>query len=100
LEETHGLFKDFVKEQRPKLDVQQVATGEYWLGKKALELGLVDVLRTSDEYLLDRAQTANVYKVAFEPHSTWRERLSRGAAEAADRTVLALLSRLMQLELR
>lgn len=100
LEETHGLFKDFVKSQRPKLDVQQVATGEYWLGKRALELGLVDRLHTSDDYLLERAKDANVFKVTFEPHSSWRERLSRTAAETADRTVLALVNRLMQLELR
>ena len=100
LEETHALFKDWVKSQRPKLDVQAVATGEYWLGKRAVELGLVDKLYTSDDYLLEKAKTANVFKVTFEPHSGWRERLSRGAAEAADRTVLTLLSRLMQLELR
>jgi serine protease SohB len=100
LEETHGLFKDWVKSQRPKLDMAQVATGEYWLGTRALQLGLVDKLHTSDDYLLEKAKTANVFKVTFEPHSSWRERLSRGAAEAADRTVLTLLSRLLQLELR
>jgi serine protease SohB len=100
LEETHAIFKDFVKAQRPRLDVQQVATGEYWLGKRALELGLVDKLQASDDYLIDRAQSTNVYKVHFEPHQSLRERLGRTAAEAFDRTVVALFSRLMQLELR
>ncbi len=52
LEETHQLFKDFIQSQRPALDVGRVATGETWLGTRALELGLVDELRTSDDYLM------------------------------------------------
>ena len=51
LEDTHSLFKQFVKAHRPKLDLDQVATGEHWLARRGLELGLVDQLRTSDEYL-------------------------------------------------
>ncbi|MCW8832124.1 MAG: protease SohB, partial [Colwellia sp.] len=38
LEETHVLFKDFVSEHRPSLDLEKVATGEHWFGTKALEL--------------------------------------------------------------
>ena len=33
------------------MDIEQVATGEYWLASKALELKLVDELLTSDDYL-------------------------------------------------
>ncbi|HYZ88693.1 MAG TPA: protease SohB, partial [Myxococcales bacterium] len=40
LEDTHLLFKEFVKAHRPKLDVDQVATGEHWLARRGLELGL------------------------------------------------------------
>ncbi len=100
LEETHVLFKQFVQAQRPKLDVDRVATGEYWLAMRAIELGLVDQLGTSDEYLIGRAVEANVYRVTFQPESTWRERVGRGAAATADRVVVALLTRVMGLQLR
>jgi len=37
LEDTHTLFKEFVAENRPTLDLATVATGEVWYGKRALE---------------------------------------------------------------
>jgi len=82
LEDTHLLFKEFVKAHRPKLDLEQVATGEHWLARRGLELGLVDQLRTSDEYLVDRAREANLYQVSFERARSLRERLGRAAANA------------------
>ncbi len=100
LEDTHALFKEFVKSQRPKLDVDKVATGEYWLAMRAIDLGLVDAISTSDEYLIQRAAAANVYRVSFTPESTLRERLGRGAAATVDRVAITLLTRLMGLQLR
>ena len=100
LDETHGLFKDFVKTQRPSLDVDKVATGEYWLAKRGLELGLVDALSTSDDYLLGRVQDANVYQVTFKPEQSWRRRLGRASADIVERTAMILLSRLQTLQLR
>ena len=35
IEEIHGIFKRFVTEQRPGLDIEKVATGEHWLGRRA-----------------------------------------------------------------
>ena len=100
LEDTHLLFKEFVKSQRPKLDVDKVATGEYWLGTRALDLGLIDQIGTSDYYLIRRAADAHVFRVAFEPERSWRDRVSRTAEATVDRVVLSLLTRLMGLELR
>ncbi|MFO0593722.1 MAG: protease SohB [Myxococcaceae bacterium] len=99
LEETHGLFKAFVKSQRPSLDIDQVATGEYWLGTKALQLGLVDQLGTSDDCLLARAAEANVYQVKFEPDTGWRRRLGRFGADLMEALTLKVLARLKSLEL-
>lgn len=65
LEDTHELFKQFVRENRAQVDVEQIATGEHWHGKKALELGLVDALRTSDDYLGEAAQSAEIYEVSY-----------------------------------
>lgn len=99
LEETHALFKDFVKAQRPSLDVAKVATGEYWLGTRAKELGLVDQLGTSDDYLMDRAVGSHVYQVKFTPEGGWRRRLGAVGGELIERAVMAVLTRLRTLSL-
>jgi serine protease SohB len=93
LEDTHLLFKDFVKAQRPGLDLDKVATGEHWLARRGLDLGLVDQLRTSDEHLLGRAAEANLYRVSFERMPSLRERIGRSVAEAMGRSLLALFAR-------
>ena len=54
LEETHQLFKQFVAQNRPHLDVDKVATGEHWFGQQALDLQLVDELATSDDIILEK----------------------------------------------
>jgi serine protease SohB len=51
LEEIHHLFKDFIKTNRKRVDLAEVATGAHWLAKDALKLNLVDELITSDDYL-------------------------------------------------
>lgn len=75
LEETHDLFKKFVKDRRPTLDIEAVATGEYWYGTRAIELGLVDRILTSDDYLLEGAERARVLEVTCQRSRTPRERL-------------------------
>lgn len=65
LEDTHELFKDFIKTARPGLDVERVATGETWFGTKALELGLVDKLQTSDDYLMAARKDADLIKLSY-----------------------------------
>ncbi len=52
LEDIHAIFKAFIKEHRPQVDLDKVATGEYWLASDALKLKLVDHLETSDDYVL------------------------------------------------
>jgi serine protease SohB len=51
LEATHELFKRFITTYRPQVDLKKVATGEHWYGQQALDMKLVDVLQTSDDYL-------------------------------------------------
>jgi len=53
IEDVLVLFKGFVAENRPTLDIDNVATGETWFGKDALSRNLVDKLKTSDDVLLD-----------------------------------------------
>ena len=52
LNETHQLFKDFVHQMRPALDLDKVATGEHWYGRQALDLGLIDEIGTSDALII------------------------------------------------
>lgn len=65
VEEAHELFKKFVAENRPKLDIDKVATGEYWHGTQAIDLGLVDKLITSDDYLLEASDKANIFEITY-----------------------------------
>ncbi|MGE0079693.1 MAG: protease SohB [Thiohalomonadaceae bacterium] len=65
IDDIHRLFKEFVARYRPQLDLEKVATGEYWHGSRALELGLVDDLQTSDDYLLEASRRAELYEVHY-----------------------------------
>lgn len=66
LEETHQLFKSFVRDNRRSLNMDQVATGEHWFGSQAKDLGLVDDIMTSDELLQLRKTTQSLYQVEWE----------------------------------
>jgi len=75
LEEIHVLFKNQIQKYRPSIDIEKVATGEYWYGTRALELGLVDSIQTSDDYLLDLIKTRDIYKVEFKKAKKLTEKL-------------------------
>lgn len=75
LEDTHLLFKQFVSEHRPQVPIDKAATGEHWFGARALALQLVDQLRTSDDYLLDHAEAADLFQVRFRRKKPLSERL-------------------------
>ena len=75
LEETHQLFKGFIREYRKDLDVDKVATGEYWHGERAMALGLVDEIKTSDDYLLAARDDADLFKLRFKVRKRPLERL-------------------------
>ncbi|OGT39984.1 MAG: protease SohB [Gammaproteobacteria bacterium RIFCSPHIGHO2_12_FULL_38_14] len=79
IEDMHQMFKNLITTFRPKIDIQQVATGEYWLGQKALELKLADEIKTSDEYLFDRCKEASVYEISYETKKTWFQKLTANA---------------------
>lgn len=88
LELTHKLFKDFVTEHRPQLDIAKVATGEHWQGQTALELNLVDELKTSDDILLDASKEADIYQVRFVPKQTIGYRITHSVQTALERFFL------------
>lgn len=90
LEDTHALFKHFVKESRPALDVDRVATGEVWYGQQAVDEGLIDEIATSDALIQSRLGDNDVFEVRFVRKRNWQERLGMAAEAAIQRSVLRL----------
>ncbi len=76
IEQTHVLFKQFISRYRPEVDIEQVATGEHWFASQALERKLVDELKTSDDYLLERRETADLYRVSYSVRKGLGDRLA------------------------
>ena len=96
LETVHQQFKQFVSEHRPRMDIDQIATGEHWLAAEAKKLGLVDELKTSDEYLSERARDAHLYHLHYAQRKSLQERVGLAASSSAERVVDSLWSRLTQ----
>jgi serine protease SohB len=93
LEEAHLLFKDFIRTHRGQMDIERVATGEHWYGVRALELGLIDAVGTSDDLLLAASETADVLEVHFKPQQAWSSKVALFASAAIDGLVLRMARR-------
>lgn len=90
LSDTHILFKNFVQKFRPALDLSKVATGEYWFGEEAKILGLVDEIKTSDEYLLSFEPHTHIYKLKYEIKENWQDRIAGILGKVATETAFKL----------
>lgn len=76
IEEIHHYFKLFITENRPQVNISEVATGEHWLASKALELKLVDDLMTSDDYLFSQYKSADIFEVSYHIKKSLTDRFS------------------------
>lgn len=85
LEDVHQLFKGAVSRYRPELDLDKVATGEHWYGTRALELGLADEIRTSDEVLAERAAERDLYRLEYKLKKPLQKRLMANIDSALER---------------
>ncbi|HHF3102979.1 TPA: protease SohB [Vibrio alginolyticus] len=93
LEETHVLFKDFIRERRPSLDLDRVATGEHWFGTQARELGLVDDISTSDDIVVAACKDKTVLSVHYVQKKKLADKLAGVAGKVADSVILKLAER-------
>ncbi|MHA2739899.1 protease SohB [Vibrio harveyi] len=93
LEETHVLFKDFIRERRPDLELEKVATGEHWFGTQAKELGLVDEISTSDDLVVAACKEKTVLAVHYVQKKKLADKLAGVAGKVADSVVLKLAER-------
>ena len=84
IEDIHLLFKEFVSQHRPELDIERVATGESWFGQRALDRGLVDELITSDEYIARACEVSDVFEVKYVEKKPLPERLGITLQDAVD----------------
>lgn len=75
IEDIHVLFKDFIVQNRPDVDIASVSTGESWPGTRALERKLVDELKTSDDYLLESSKEADIYEIKYVSRKSLGEKL-------------------------
>ena len=76
LEDTHELFKKYVSQNRPNVDIDKIATGEHWYGSQAIELNLIDEIKTSDDYILEKSADSDIFEVSYKVNETFREKVS------------------------
>lgn len=80
--ETHDLFKSFVKNNRNNVVIEDVATGEHWFASQCIEKNLVDTLQTSDDYLLGKKDEFDIYELQFKVKQPLVKRLGVFAQNA------------------
>ncbi|WJV55830.1 protease SohB [Prodigiosinella aquatilis] len=88
LNATHQLFKQFVQQMRPSLDIDAVATGEHWFGSQARDLGLVDAIGTSDDLLIAEIATHEVLAVRYTRRKRLIDRLTGSTGDTVERMML------------
>ncbi|WP_373766277.1 protease SohB [Glaesserella sp.] len=91
LEETHTLFKQFVAEHRPQLEIDKIATGEHWFGQQALALNLVDAISTSDDLILQAVKDKDVVEVKYHQ----KKKLSQRLGEQVESSVVNLIGHIL-----
>lgn len=92
LEDTHVLFKQHVSRFRPNLDIEKVANGDIWYGQQALEQGLIDAIGTSDDYIADACNDADVYSIRYELKKTLKDKLGLAIQAGVERAVTRTLT--------
>ena len=79
LEKIHDAFRNYVLQNRSKLDIEKVSTGEHWLAQDAFDLKLVDTLKTSDAWIFSKFSAFNVFSVKVPTKQSFVGRLLKPA---------------------
>ncbi|MEI6896606.1 MAG: protease SohB [Psychromonas sp.] len=91
LQETHDLFKHFVSEHRPVINIEEVATGEHWYGLQAIKLNLIDHISTSDDYLLKQLENRHIVHIKYAQRKKLSEKFTQAASLALENSLLKLM---------
>jgi serine protease SohB len=87
VETIHELFKAWVKEHRPSVEIDKVATGETWVGTQAKERYMVDEIKTSDECIVAACEDADVFEVEFELRKSIQDKLGNVFENSIDKVL-------------
>ena len=74
----HEAFKRLIKDARPEVDIESIATGEFWLATEAKEKGLVDEIMTSDDYIYSKLENCEIIEIKTETGKNRLEKLIEG----------------------
>lgn len=74
------MFKDFIGNYRPDVDLEKVATGEHWYGQQAIDLGLIDEVSTSDDVIMKLAEDKTVIKIRYQLKKKLADKIAHGAS--------------------
>lgn len=97
METTHQLFKDFVKSHRPQIQLDQVANGDHWYGREAVDLGLVDQILSSDDYIFNMRDSAKIYRVEIHLKKKLSDRLAETFSLSVEKALTKAWNRLQDL---
>lgn len=92
LEDVHQMFKTFVAENRPDINIDTVATGEYWYGTKAKELNLVDDIQTSDDFLMQANEAFKMFTLRYATKKTFAQKLGLAVSQGIENGLSAVLT--------
>mgnify|MGYP006105006185 CR=1 FL=1 len=87
LNETHELFKQFVHQNRRRLDIDEVANGDVWYGSQAIKHNLIDEISTSDEFLNTCCETHNVWEVSFKVKKSPMEKFGKNVEMGIENSI-------------
>lgn len=88
METTHQLFKDWVAQYRPQLQIEKVADGDHWYGREAVALGLVDQIISSDDYIFNMRDTARIYRVEVHLKKKLSDRLAETFSMSIEKALM------------
>ena len=89
VETIHGIFKQWVKDHRPSVDIDKISTGETWVGMQAKERYMVDEIKTSDECILTACETADVFELEFELKKSIQDKLSSAIPGIVEKVLMS-----------
>lgn len=93
LEETHDLFKQFVTQHRPQLDIDKIATGEHWFGQQALALNLVDEIATSDDLLVKAVEDKEIIELKYKEKKNLTQRIGLQMEQSVENLLGKILNK-------
>lgn len=93
IEEIHELFKKYISDYRPQLNLKKVATGEHWYGTQALALKLIDKISDSDTYIMSKLDDFKIYEITYEEKEPFSERIANMVQLTANKLLNLLVKK-------